>query len=549
MRFIARSLPLLVFLSPTFTYAQTLPTFQHIIVLIQENRSPDNLFGSNTTFEPGVDLQQPSSGQWCLGACFDPDHRHIAWETLYDNGKMDGACNTQVSHGCGTPPGPTGITYCNGEIVNSQLDEPACPQKTYVSGTYDGGVVSPYFDIATKYGFANYFFQTNQGPSMPAHEFLFTGTSTPTGNPPPPPPNLSFFQAENPPGGVNNDDNNTGCTGPSNGTVQLIDQNGDEKSGSQYNVFPCFTHNSLPTLLDNASPQVTWKYYTNENQSSTNGIWNAPAAIYPICLPNGDSPVPRCLGSDYINDVVVNNPAQVLLDLGAISSQGCALRNVSWVIPNGDRSDHPGFEKGQNNSNQIEGGPAWVADIINAVGTSPCTDEVNKQNVPYWQDTAIFVVWDDWGGFWDHVAPYEVLINNPPTQNCDPTVTFGCGYVSGFRVPFLVVSAYTPAGYVSGDTRTQGEQPKYTHDFGSILAFIENNFKLGFINPCYQFADFNAPDRANSNTPLSDFFPISSNQPRQFQAITLPAGSPSATDFINYNGPILDPDNDVIDND
>jgi hypothetical protein len=249
----------------------------------------------------------------------------------------------------------------------------------------------------------------------------------------------------------------------------------------------------------------------------------------------------------------------VLLDLGAISSQGCALRNVSWVIPNGDRSDHPGFEKGQNNSNQIEGGPAWVADIINAVGTSPCTDEVNKQNVPYWQDTAIFVVWDDWGGFWDHVAPYEVLINNPPTQNCDPTVTFGCGYVSGFRVPFLVVSAYTPANYVSGAcgasplSACPNEAFPYKHDFGSILAFIENNFlgsgQIGQINPGYQFADAFAPDYQKSplNVPLADFFRLTT--PRQFQAITLPAGAPDANYFINYNGPILDPDNDVIDND
>jgi len=192
-----------------------------------------------------------------------------------------------------------------------------------------------------------------------------------------------------------------------------------------------------------------------------------------------------------------------------------------------------------------------VASIINAVGQTTCTDQVNGVAVPYWKDTAVFVVWDDWGGWWDHIQPYEVLIQNQ-TQNCDPTKTFGCGYVSGFRVPFLVVSAHTPAGYVSGDTRTQGKQPKYTHDFGSILAFIENNFGLtiGSINPKYRYADAFAPDLANgTNIPLSDFFPIPQNQPRQFQAITLPPGALSATDFINYTGPILDPDNDAIDND
>jgi phospholipase C len=56
MRFIAKILLLSAFTAATFAYAQTLPTFQHIIVIVQENRTPDNLFGSNTTFEPGVDL-------------------------------------------------------------------------------------------------------------------------------------------------------------------------------------------------------------------------------------------------------------------------------------------------------------------------------------------------------------------------------------------------------------------------------------------------------------------------------------------------------------
>jgi hypothetical protein len=94
----------------------------------------------------------------------------------------------------------------------------------------------------------------------------------------------------------------------------------------------------------------------------------------------------------------------------------------------------------------------------------------------------------------------------------------------------------------------------FEHDFGSILAFIENNFlpagQIGKINPGYPFADAFAPDYApppNRHVPLADFFPLTT--PRPFQAIMLPPGAPSATDFINYNGPILDPDNDAIDND
>jgi phospholipase C len=240
MRFFTRILLLSVSLTATFVYAQNLPTFQHIIVVIQENRTPDNLFGSNPTFVPGVDIQQPSSGQWCLGACFDPGHRHPDWENEYNK---VGTCPGSSNAGACTSKS----TYCNAELVGPGEDElhvPQCPQQSYVSGTYDGAVVSPYFDIATKYGFAYYFFQTNQGPSMPAHQFLFTGTSAPTGDPTQ--GGYNFFQAENPTSNMDN----TACTAPPGQTVQLIDPSGNEKQGSQYNVYPCFLHNTLSTLLE-----------------------------------------------------------------------------------------------------------------------------------------------------------------------------------------------------------------------------------------------------------------------------------------------------------
>jgi phospholipase C len=73
MKLAAKSLALLFTLAATLAHTQTLPHFQHIIILFQENRTPDNLFGGNPTFEPGVDLQQSALAQpWCLGACFDP---------------------------------------------------------------------------------------------------------------------------------------------------------------------------------------------------------------------------------------------------------------------------------------------------------------------------------------------------------------------------------------------------------------------------------------------------------------------------------------------
>jgi Phosphoesterase family len=269
-----------------------------------------------------------------------------------------------------------------------------------------------------------------------------------------------------------------------------------------------------------------------------------------------------CTGADWQDDVNFGT-AQVLHDLGAGSPTECGLRDVSWVIPNGTWSDHPGFQDNENNSTQIEGGPAWVASIINAVGQSTCK---NVDGSSYWNTTAIFVVWDDWGGFWDHVSP-GTSANGPGVRvNCSQ---WGCGYVYGFRVPFLVVSAYTGtynqqtktySGYVSGACQSPGncqnEKPPYIHDFGSILAFIENNFlgsgEIGQINSQnkYPFADAFAPDYApppNLHVPLADFFPLPQSQPRPFQAIALPPGAPGANYFLNYNGPIEDPDNDATD--
>jgi len=155
--------------------------------------------------------------------------------------------------------------------------------------------------------------------------------------------------------------------------------------------------------------------------------------------------------------------------------------------------------------------------------------------------TAILILWDDWGGWYDHVQPFNMgyVGGNGNGQQ----------YVYGFRVPLLVVSAFTPAGYVSGPVAqgplptacpTVGTPYPYCHDFGSVLKFIENNFGLGSeINPNYHYADFFAPDGPNS---LSDFFRLTS--PRPFQSISLPPGSPSDSYFIQYAGQVEPDDED-----
>jgi phospholipase C len=153
------------------------------------------------------------------------------------------------------------------------------------------------------------------------------------------------------------------------------------------------------------------------------------------------------------------------------------------------------------------GGPSWVANIVNGVGTSTCTD---KDGTPYWKSTAILVTWDDWGGWYDHEPP---MIEAAPQG----------GYQMGFRVPLIVVSAYTPAGFIHNGRE----------DFGSVARFIEHNF--GIMEGALTFAD----SRGGGND-FKEFFSLS-DPPRPFQAIKAPL---SAQHFIDAK-----PSGDPVDDD
>jgi len=440
------------------------PTFQHIVVVFQENRTPDNIFGSNPTFEPGVDISNTGLTPVELAGCYDISHSHSSFEDALNTGFATEPTST-----------PKGCTL------------PASPQFKYVDNSK--GTVQPYFDIATNYGFANRMFQTNQGPSFPAHQFIFGGTSQPSVDSP-------LFMAENP----RIAGNTAGCTAPPGQRVRLIDGYGSETSHAP--VYPCFEHQTLADLLSAAS--ISWRYYAPNPGS----IWTAPNAISHICQPGTVKGVLQCTGPDWTNgNVVPNNPAQVLTDIAA-----CNLQQVSWVIPTAEESDHASFNNGT--------GPAWVASVVNAIGKQAAC----PNGETYWNDTAIIITWDDWGGWYDHVPPVAVNVepNDPPA--------WGDGYTYGFRVPLLVVSAYTPPGYVN-DT---------IHDFGSILYFIEHNFGLGFIggsdNTTYgQYADYHA----RKTGWMSEFFKLGTA--RSF--VSIPARF-NAKYFIQAPRSMAGPDND-----
>jgi phospholipase C len=191
-----------------------------------------------------------------------------------------------------------------------------------------------------------------------------------------------------------------------------------------------------------------------------------------------------CTGPEWTGNVVIPEK-QVLVDIA-----NGQLAQVSWVIPDGNNSDHALSNDG--------GGPSWVASIVNALGSSQ-----------YWANTAIIITWDDWGGWYDHVPPK--VINDG--------TSWGSGYIYGFRVPLIVVSPYAKAAYISHTT----------HDFGSILKFVETTFGL----PSLGYADVAADD-------LSDCFNLTQT-PLAFQVI--PAAL-NAAHFINDKRPPTDPDDD-----
>jgi phospholipase C len=188
-------------------------------------------------------------------------------------------------------------------------------------------------------------------------------------------------------------------------------------------------------------------------------------------------------GAEWKTNVTTTKPWQntIFTDI-----DNNALPAVSWVIPSNTDSDHPG---GKNDN-----GPPWVATVVNAIGESS-----------YWDTTAIIIVWDDWGGFYDHVPP--------PIQDQWGGL--------GFRVPMLIVSPYARIGSAS-----QGGYISHTqYEFGSILKFIEDNWNLGSLGT--------TDARANSIVDSFDF----SQQPRPFTQIP----SNYSRSYFEHQPPSNDP--------
>jgi phospholipase C len=530
--------PALLLLAMPPAFAQFPPQIKNVVVIFQENRTPDNLFHFLTPACPlpvNSDISHACTPAEVTSSCYDisncglsnhsgkvevvplhpttlagsvdPDHSHNGFNNMCDPDPATLKCRNDGAWKTSSPAGSSYAYVENLKVTNSDGSP--------------GHKLDPYLTFAKEYGWANFMYQTNQGPSYPAHQFMFSGTSAMTDAD----DALNTFVSENFNGEVIG--SQAGCLALKGATNKVISPavntppadctlyaDGSVKECPAANTaldYPsnpvgtfCYPHKSMADVLD---PQaISWKYYA----PSPGSIWTAPDSIKAICQPafvnpsgDPDSKL-ECTGKEWNANVDTKNlGTDILRDIAK-----CDLARVNWVIPDGRWSDHAGPADYY--------GPSWVAAVINAIGNNPkCAAGTKDAGETYWEDTAIVVTWDDWGGWSD---------NEPARYDSDlPCRSDNCpaDYLYGFRVPLLVVSAYTPAGYINN----------VPHDFGSVLRMIEgiNHLPEGDLG----FADWRA------STDLREFFTL----PNARHYHTVPAEK-DANFFLSQTGPSVDPDDE-----
>ncbi|MGC1379561.1 MAG: alkaline phosphatase family protein [Candidatus Baltobacteraceae bacterium] len=417
--------------APAFTSATASSPIAHVVLIVQENRTFNDFFA---TF-PGADgttLGKVAKNPQChiykdktvrlqeksLLGFMDYNHYYQAYRTARDGGKMDGF----------------------DDIIYKKRGSDSCLTPYQYT---DPSQIRPYWEMAKQYALGEHMFTPQGGGGFTGHQELITdGTLVAPGE------EMVNFPTCNGP------KCHWGCDAPSDTHTSLINEHDVLEVGK--GPFPCSNDYAVkyPTIRDLLDAKgLSWKYYAPHSCCNVNGrLFNAFDAIYPVRY-----------GPEWKTNI--SSPETNIFN--DISSGSLAA--VSWVIPNGVDSDHPGAK--------VDDGPSWVASIVNAVGESP-----------YWQSTAIVVVWDDWGGFYDNFDP--------------PQRAYG-GF--GFRVPALIVSPYAKAGYIS---------PTY-YEFNSILKYIEQNWNLGYLGNGDRNANSLRDCFDYSQTPIT-FSPIPSEHDKSY---------------------------------
>lgn len=359
-----------------FSTASLRGKIDHVVVIVQENRSFDNLFYGYPGADTAVSGKTSNGSVVPLApisflAPYDVGHEEINFLQSFDGGKMDKFDLEPIGGIGGTSP--TTVT--------------ATPSPYPQFGYIPVSERQPYIAMANQYVLADRFFPSQIDSSFTAHQYLIAAQ---TG-----------AAVDNPEGSV------WGCDAASGTTVATLNPDRSQGSG----IFPCFDYATLGDELDTANR--TWRYYAPPVQPIQ--IWSPYDAIRHTRY-----------GPDWTNNVI-SPETRVLDDIAAGT-----LANVTWIAPDFTNSDHP--------LSNSASGPQWVSSIVDAVGRSA-----------FWSNTAIVVFWDDWGGWYDHVAP--------PQRDA---------HGLGIRTPLMVISPYAKNNYVS----------HVQYETGSIDRFIETIFGL-----------------------------------------------------------------------
>jgi phospholipase C len=368
-----------------------------------ENHAFDNYFGTYcpavSTYCTGVNNVIPA------GTCvpLDPTTLSAACAKPFAYTDANWTINTPMPHEWNSSAASWDHGKMDGFVLagRSELDP---------MGYYDGATAPIYWDIAQQYSLGDSFFSSLLDYSLPNHWHIVAGQA---------PQQIV--------------DNFTFINNRTHGTTV---------AGNELYLNESNRTRTVADLLLNSS--VSWKYY-----DFTLGNYSRAIAMTPTGTPGVET-----VGSayDYWNPLAAKaesyNASFTTHFVPNTKFYGDArngtLPDVSWVIPAGQDSDHPPF-----NSSTAQG---YVASVVNAVESSP-----------EWNSTALYITWDDYGGFYDHVAP--------------PTVD-GVQQL-GFRVPLLVVSPYARADYIDSEFGY----------FESVLHLMESRFHLG----CITTLDCNAP--------------------------------------------------------
>ncbi len=378
---------------------------KHIVIIMQENRSFDSYFGTY----PGADGIPMRNGKptVCVpvpgGGCQAPYHDgndlnrggpHSAKNAAadIDGGKMDGFI-AQAGRGRG----------CQGFTVNPNCAGMARPD---VMGYHDAREIPNYWAYAHAFVLQDRMFEPNASWSLPEHLFM-----------------VSEWSAR--------------CSVPGDpmSCVNELDRPVNPDAARRARrllrpALPALTPDYAWTDLTYLMHQhgVSWAYYvfSGLEPDTEDDSMNGPQRRQAARTPGIWNPLP------YFDTVKQDGQLGNIQDISGFyrAAKNGTLPQVSWICPNGKVSEHPPA--------LVSTGQSYVTGLINAI-----------MQGPDWNSTAIFLAWDDWGGFYDHVVP--------------PTVDQN-GY--GLRVPALVISPYARAGYIDHQTLS----------FDAYVKFIEDDF-------------------------------------------------------------------------